>query len=114
MCIRDSPKKVVPEAKNQPNRFGSVPEAKSGPKSYEFFSMMTFHRKTFDLWSPCLKPQNERQYNDFGTFCRNWGAVFDPNLKKLEENQYWNFCPKWTLTQNFSPPKVEAFEENLL
>ena len=61
-----------------------------------------------------VRPQNERQYNDFGTFCRNWGAVFDPNLKKLKENQYWNFCPKWTLTQKIPPPKVEVFEENLL
>ena len=35
-------------------------------------------------------------------------------LKKLEENQYWDFCPKWTLTQKIPPPKVEVFEENLL
>ena len=35
-------------------------------------------------------------------------------LKKPEENQYWNFCPKWTLTQKIPPPKVEVFEENLL
>ena len=50
-----------------------------------------------------VRLQNERQYNDFGTFCRNWGAVFDPNLRKPEENQYWNFCPKWTLTQKIPP-----------
>ena len=61
-----------------------------------------------------VRPQNERQYNDFDTFWRNWGAVFDPNLKKTEENQYWIFCPKWTLTQKIPPPKVEVFEENLL
>ena len=26
-------------------------------------------------------------------------------LKKFEENQYWIFCPKWTLTQKIPPPK---------
>ena len=56
-----------------------------------------------------VRPQNERQYNDFGTFCRNWGAVFDLNLKKPEENQYWNFCPKWTLTQKIPPPPKSRF-----
>ena len=26
-------------------------------------------------------------------------------LKKHEENQYWIFCPKWTLTPKNPPPK---------
>ena len=83
--------------------------------------MLRFRGKVvdpLDLVDPLqssVRPQNERQYNDFGTFCRNWGAVFDPNLKKLEENQYWNFCPKLEpRPQKSPPPKVEVFEENLL
>ena len=78
---------------------------------------VAFPRDPLDRLDPLqssVKPQTERQYDDYGTFGRNWGAVFDPNLKKPEENQYWNFCPKWTLTQKIPPPKVEVFEENLL
>ena len=42
------------------------------------------------------------------------GAVFDPNLKKLEENQYWIFLPKVDLDPKNPPPKVKVFEANLL
>ena len=66
---------------------------------------VAFPRDPVDPLDPLqnsVRPQNERQYNDFGTFCRNWGAVFDPNLKKIEKNQA---LEARTLTQKYHPQK---------
>ena len=74
--------------------------------------MWRFRWKVVDPLDPVqnsVRPQNERQYNDFRTFCRNWGAVFDPNLKKTWGKSLLDFFAQSGPWPQKSPPPKSRF-----